>query len=82
MTVIERGAAPGVHRIDNAYLNSHTIEDGRELTLVDSGLPRSWRALERLLQLLGGRCQRWYLRMPTLITWASSAVLPGEGFRC
>ena len=53
MTVIERGVAPGVHRVDDAYVNWYALEDGDELTIVDAGLPRSYAALERLLRLLG-----------------------------
>jgi glyoxylase-like metal-dependent hydrolase (beta-lactamase superfamily II) len=50
--IIERNTAPGVHRVDHAYVNWYAIEDGDELTVVDAGLPRSWSALERLLRLL------------------------------
>jgi glyoxylase-like metal-dependent hydrolase (beta-lactamase superfamily II) len=53
MTVIERNVAPGLHRVDDAYVNWYVIEDGNELTVVDAGLPRSYAALERLLRLLG-----------------------------
>jgi glyoxylase-like metal-dependent hydrolase (beta-lactamase superfamily II) len=53
VTVIERSVAPGIHRVDDAYVNWYAIEDGDELTIVDAGLPRSYGALERLLRLLG-----------------------------
>jgi glyoxylase-like metal-dependent hydrolase (beta-lactamase superfamily II) len=53
MTVIERNVAPGIHRVDDAYVNWYALEDGDELTIVDAGLPRSYTALERLLRLLG-----------------------------
>jgi glyoxylase-like metal-dependent hydrolase (beta-lactamase superfamily II) len=52
-TVIERSVAPGIHRVDHAYVNWYVIEDGDELTIVDAGLPRAWGALDRLLRLLG-----------------------------
>lgn len=31
MTVIERNVAPGIHRVDDAYVNWCTVEDGDEL---------------------------------------------------
>src|SRR4051794_37604182 len=39
----------GVHRIENAYTNWYAIEDGDELTIVDTGHPRSWSSLQALL---------------------------------
>jgi glyoxylase-like metal-dependent hydrolase (beta-lactamase superfamily II) len=51
-TILERNAAPGIHRVDQAYVNWYAVEDGSELTIVDAGLPRSWSALSRLLRLL------------------------------
>jgi glyoxylase-like metal-dependent hydrolase (beta-lactamase superfamily II) len=53
VSVIESNVAPGIHRVDDAYVNWYVLEDGDELTIVDAGLPRSYTALERLLRLLG-----------------------------
>ncbi|WP_147796528.1 MBL fold metallo-hydrolase [Cellulomonas sp. Y8] len=41
--------APGVARLEHAYVNCYVIADDRGATLVDAGLPRMWRALPRLL---------------------------------
>lgn len=41
--------APGVARLEHAYVNCYVISDDRGATLVDAGLPRMWRALPRLL---------------------------------
>jgi hypothetical protein len=41
MTVIERGVAEGVHRVDDASVNWYASEDGEELTVVDAGLPHA-----------------------------------------
>lgn len=49
----ERDAAAGVHRIEDAYVNWYLLEDADGLTVVDAGLPVSWRSLERALRALG-----------------------------
>ncbi|WP_217615416.1 MBL fold metallo-hydrolase [Cellulomonas sp. GbtcB1] len=41
--------APGVARLEHAYVSCYVIADDRGATLVDAGLPRMWRALPRLL---------------------------------
>lgn len=43
--------ADGIHRIEDAYTNWYAIEDGGELTIVDTGHPRSWRSLQELLRV-------------------------------
>jgi glyoxylase-like metal-dependent hydrolase (beta-lactamase superfamily II) len=45
--------APGVHRIEDAHVNWYLVEDGDALTVVDTGLPRSWGSLESALRQLG-----------------------------
>lgn len=50
---MERDAAPGVHRIQDAHTNWYLVEDGSGLTVVDTGLPRSWSSLEAALGELG-----------------------------
>jgi glyoxylase-like metal-dependent hydrolase (beta-lactamase superfamily II) len=54
--MLERDVAPGVHRLEHAYVNCYLIEgdDGR-LTLVDAGLPAFWPLLGRALRELGRR---------------------------
>src|SRR3712207_81934 len=50
---LQRDAAPGIHRIEEAFTNWYLVEDGGRLTIVDAGFPRSWRSLERALEELG-----------------------------
>jgi glyoxylase-like metal-dependent hydrolase (beta-lactamase superfamily II) len=45
--------APGLHRIGSDVVNSYLVEDAAGLTIVDAGLPRDWRELERELTQLG-----------------------------
>jgi glyoxylase-like metal-dependent hydrolase (beta-lactamase superfamily II) len=45
--MIEREAAPGIHRIENNHTNFYVVEDGDRVTVVDAGLPTSWPSLER-----------------------------------
>jgi glyoxylase-like metal-dependent hydrolase (beta-lactamase superfamily II) len=45
--------AEGVHRIEDAHVNWYLVQDGRSLTVVDTGLPRSWSSLQDALRRLG-----------------------------
>jgi len=45
--------AQGVHRISEAFVNFYLIESSDGLTLVDSGLPASWKTLEDAVRGLG-----------------------------
>ncbi|MFS0852047.1 MBL fold metallo-hydrolase [Microbacterium sp. 179-I 3D4 NHS] len=47
--------APGVFRIGVADVNCYLVRTADGLTLVDAGLPKSWRTLEELLLHLGAR---------------------------
>jgi glyoxylase-like metal-dependent hydrolase (beta-lactamase superfamily II) len=47
---MERNAAPGVHRIEDAHTNWYLVEDGERVTIVDTGFPRSWNSLVRALR--------------------------------
>src|SRR4051794_2593430 len=51
--MLDRDVAPGVHPGAETYLNWYLIEDGRELTIVDAGLPASWSSLQDALAELG-----------------------------
>ena len=51
--VLERDAADGIHRIEDAHTNWYLVEEGSRLTVVDTGLPASWRSLLRALSELG-----------------------------
>lgn len=50
---IERGAAPDVHRIEDASVNWYLVEADSGLTIVDAGVPRSWDSLHRVLAEIG-----------------------------
>jgi glyoxylase-like metal-dependent hydrolase (beta-lactamase superfamily II) len=51
--MIERDAAPGIHRIENNHTNFYVVEDGDRVTVVDAGIPVSWSSLERAVGDLG-----------------------------
>jgi len=53
--VLQPNVAAGVHRVEDAYTNWYLIEDGDRLTVVDAGLPTSWRSFEAALERLGRR---------------------------
>lgn len=46
---LERHIAPGIHRVEDAYVNWYLVEEGRSLTIVDTGHPASWGSLHRAL---------------------------------
>jgi glyoxylase-like metal-dependent hydrolase (beta-lactamase superfamily II) len=52
-TKIERGAAPDIHRIEDASVNWYLVEAESGLTIVDAGVPRSWDSLQRVLGEIG-----------------------------
>jgi glyoxylase-like metal-dependent hydrolase (beta-lactamase superfamily II) len=45
--------APGVHRIEDAYTNWYLIEDDGRLTIVDTGVPTSWRSFLDAVRRIG-----------------------------
>jgi glyoxylase-like metal-dependent hydrolase (beta-lactamase superfamily II) len=51
--VLERDVAKGIHRVRDAYTNWYLVQEGTQLTIVDTGLPASWRSLLRALSDLG-----------------------------
>lgn len=51
--MFERDAAERVHRVEDARTNWYLIEDDGRLTVVDTGLPRSWGSLESAIRRLG-----------------------------
>jgi glyoxylase-like metal-dependent hydrolase (beta-lactamase superfamily II) len=50
---LEQDAAPGIHRIEDAYVNWYIVEGDDGLTIVDTGHPTSWVSLKRVLSRLG-----------------------------
>lgn len=51
--MLERAVAEGIHRIEDAHTNFYLVEDGGQVTIVDTGLPRSWGSLISGLRELG-----------------------------
>ena len=53
--MLQLNAAPGVHRIEDSFTNWYLVEDGDRLTVVDAGVPTSWRSFQDALRRLGRR---------------------------
>ena len=51
--MLHRDIADGVHRIGEHFLNWYLVEEGGRLTVVDAGLPASWRSLLGALEGIG-----------------------------
>jgi glyoxylase-like metal-dependent hydrolase (beta-lactamase superfamily II) len=51
--MLHTNVAPGIHRIEDSYTNWYLVEDGDRLTVVDSGVPTSWRSFHDALEQLG-----------------------------
>jgi glyoxylase-like metal-dependent hydrolase (beta-lactamase superfamily II) len=51
--MLSQNVADGVHRVRDAYVNWYLVEDGRRLTVVDAGHPRSWRSLDEAVRAIG-----------------------------
>ena len=51
--MLDRDVVGGVHRIGEYFVNWYLIEEGGRLTVVDAGLPASWRSLSDALQRIG-----------------------------
>ncbi len=51
--MLHRDVVPGVHRIEDSYVNWYLLADGTDLTIVDAGMPKSWPSLEDALAELG-----------------------------
>lgn len=53
MGLVQLELAPGVHRVEDAFVNWYLIEDTDGITAVDAGLPSSWGSLRFALRKLG-----------------------------
>jgi glyoxylase-like metal-dependent hydrolase (beta-lactamase superfamily II) len=53
--MLEQDAAERIHRVEDAFTNWYIVEEGARLTIVDTGLPRSWPSLHDALGELGRR---------------------------
>jgi glyoxylase-like metal-dependent hydrolase (beta-lactamase superfamily II) len=52
--MLHENVAPGVHRIEDAFKNWYLVEEGSRITIVDAGVPSSWRSFEEALGWIGG----------------------------
>src|SRR5437868_5726640 len=50
---LERGAAPDIHRVEDASVNWYLVEAESGLTIVDAGVPPSWGSLQEVLREIG-----------------------------
>ncbi|SEB91879.1 Glyoxylase, beta-lactamase superfamily II [Paramicrobacterium humi] len=48
-----RRLAPGVHRLEHAYVNCYLLEDETGVTIVDAAFPTSWRYVRAALGEIG-----------------------------
>ena len=53
MTAFHRDEVDGVHRVEDSYTNWYLIEEGDRVTVVDTGVPTSWRSFHDALSSLG-----------------------------
>jgi glyoxylase-like metal-dependent hydrolase (beta-lactamase superfamily II) len=51
--MLQRDVAPGVHRIGEHFVNWYIVEENGRLTVVDAGLPASWRSFLGALGEIG-----------------------------
>jgi glyoxylase-like metal-dependent hydrolase (beta-lactamase superfamily II) len=51
--VLEQDVAERIHRVEDAFTNWYLVEDGGSVTVVDTGLPRSWNSLKDALRQIG-----------------------------
>src|SRR3954452_15402651 len=50
---LQRDAAPGIHRIEDANTNWYLVEDDGRVCVVDAGVPSSWDSLHEALSEIG-----------------------------
>lgn len=50
---LHRNVAPGVHRLEHAYVNCYLLEEAGALTIVDTAHPSTWPVMLRALTALG-----------------------------
>jgi glyoxylase-like metal-dependent hydrolase (beta-lactamase superfamily II) len=52
---ITRSVAPGVHRLEHAFVNCYLVVEGDDVTVVDAAFPATWRLLPLALEAVGRR---------------------------
>ena len=51
--MLHRDVAEGVHRVGEHFVNWYLVEEGGRITVVDAGLPASWRSFLGALNTIG-----------------------------
>lgn len=51
--MLETDVAPGIHRVEDAYTNWYLVEAEDGVTVVDCGVPSSWRSFREALRRIG-----------------------------
>jgi glyoxylase-like metal-dependent hydrolase (beta-lactamase superfamily II) len=51
--MLQTEAAPGIHRIEDAYTNWYLLDDDGRLTIVDTGVPTSWESFQDAVRRVG-----------------------------
>jgi len=51
--MLQTDAAPGIHRIEDAYTNWYLLEEDGRLTVVDAGVPTSWESFQDAVRRIG-----------------------------
>jgi glyoxylase-like metal-dependent hydrolase (beta-lactamase superfamily II) len=51
--VIETEAAPGIHRVEDAFTNFYLVESGDRVVIFDAALPPSWNLLVEAVSKIG-----------------------------
>ena len=51
--LLTRNIAPGIHRLQHAYVNCYLLEDSDGVTIVDAALPATWPFLLQSLAAIG-----------------------------
>lgn len=50
---LTRNVAPGIHRLEHAYVNCYLVEQENAVTVVDAAHPRTWPLLQKALSAIG-----------------------------
>ena len=66
--MLERDVAEGVHRVEDAHVNWYVVQEAARLTVVDTGLPRSWASLQSACSRLPHLRHPEFLKIFTEIT--------------
>jgi glyoxylase-like metal-dependent hydrolase (beta-lactamase superfamily II) len=52
---LTRNVAPGIHRLEHAFVNAYLVEEGDAVTIIDAAFPATWELLPKALDAIGRR---------------------------